>query len=245
MGQVPQKRSSNYLIIGNGRMACHFAHYLSLKAIPFEQWHRKTPLSDLEGKLQNNSVIFLLINDAALEEFYQAHPSLQQKTVVHFSGALEIPGLISAHPLMTFTPQLYDLALYEKLSFVMTDKKWSFKKIIPELENASYYIEPQHKAYYHALCVLGGNFPQILWQKLFNGLQELELPASMAELYLKKVLENFLQNPQGALTGPLARRDVKTIESNLDSLEEDPFQNIYQSFADLFEIEILKKEGDL
>ena len=81
------------------------------------------------------------------------------------------------------------------------------------------------------MCVLAGNFSQVLWKGVADRFeQHLGLPAETLRPYLKQVAENFIQAPESALTGPLARGDQKTIERNLDSLNGDPLQDLYRAF---------------
>ena len=79
---------------------------------------------------------------------------------------------------------------------------------------------------------MAGNFPQILWQAVGKRFAELGLDAGSLQPYLQKVLANFLANPATALTGPLARGDQGTIARNLQSLQGDALQPLYQSFVD-------------
>src|SRR6185312_13125404 len=198
---------SQYLIVGSGRTARHFAEYCRLLQQPFLTWSRQQDLtSELQQKTSLCSHIFLLISDSAIADFVQAHPFLKEKTLLHFSGALEIPGVVSAHPLMTFGPTLYTLSEYQKIPFVLTTSQ-PFSEILPGLPNRSFKIAVEEKAYYHALCVMSGNFTTLLWQKMREGLTDLGLPSEIANPYLEQVTKNILASPKLALTGPLARHD--------------------------------------
>jgi predicted short-subunit dehydrogenase-like oxidoreductase (DUF2520 family) len=57
------------------------------------------------------------------------------------------------------------------------------------------------------------------------------LGEDVLEPYLRQVLHNFLTSPATALTGPLARGDQGTIARNLQSLQGDALQPLYQSFV--------------
>ena len=105
---------ADILIIGSGRTSKHFAHYFQLLALNFQTWSRSEPWALLETRLEKASHVLLLISDSALAGFYQENLKHLNKVVIHFSGALELDGMISAHPLMTFTNELYDLHTYQK-----------------------------------------------------------------------------------------------------------------------------------
>ena len=228
MRQVPHP-----LIVGNGKMATHFGHYLSLLGVNYSQWSRNHPEIPLESLFQHSTLTVLLISDSSIENFIQRHPFLKTKPVVHFSGALSIHGIYSAHPLMTFSQNLYDLDFYKQIPFILETAQENHLDFLP---NAFYEISPELKSYYHMLCVLSGNFTCILWQKFFSEFQTtFNLPKQVGELYLQQITQNIIQDHNTALTGPLIRNDSDTIRKHLNALETDEFKDIYQAFVTLFE----------
>jgi len=237
MGQVPTNFDKKpILIVGNGRVARHFFYYLQNSSIPVIQWSRSSTES-LSERLEKSApdTLLILIQDSAIAPWIDSHPEVQSKTLIHFSGCLSIPQTIGMHPLMTFGPSLYDLPFYEKIPFVCESGKLKFSDIFPTLNNPSHSINPDEKPFYHALCVLSGNFSTILWQKLFREFESrLKIPSSIAQPYLEQMTRNLLAQPNLALTGPLQRRDQVTIEKNLSALEGDAFQDIYQAFREIY-----------
>lgn len=229
MRQVP-----HYLIIGNGRVARHFSHYLSLLHIPFSRWHRPDPAARLQELSRAATHILLLVSDAAIEPFIQEHLGAAARKV-HFSGALVTPLAFGAHPLMTFGPALYTPEQYRAIPFVTDAGAPPFAELLPGLPNPHAALAPEKKAKYHALCVLSGNFSCLLWQKFFAALpRELGLPPEIGQAYLRQQMENLLADPATAFTGPLARGDRATIGRNLAALEGDAFQRIYQCFVEAY-----------
>lgn len=237
MRQVPF-----YAILGAGRMARHFCHYLSLLGIPYRQWSRdtKTPLEEV---ISDCSSIIVLISDSAIETFIRNHPCLTQKNIIHFSGQLNTPLAFSAHPLMTFGDHLYTLETYLQIPFILSQNQLSFAELFPGLNNPAFMIPENLKPFYHALCVLSGNFTTILWQKFFSELEQtFNIPAQVGHLYLQKICENLQQNNSTALTGPLVRNDQNTIQANLNALRDDPFQKIYQAFLQVYSTQGVQHE---
>lgn len=228
MRQVP-----NYLLIGGGRLARHLQHYFFLQKIPFESWERRQPITELNKKLQFSTHVLILISDDAIESFIQAN--IHGKLVIHCSGSLITPHAIGAHPLSTFSNQLYDLATYQSIPFILDDDAPTFSELFPGLTNPNIRLKKEAKALYHALCVMSANFSCLLWQKLFSSFeQDLQIPAKYAKPLLLQQTQNLYHAPQAALTGPLARGDYKTIAKNLVALQGDPFQMVYQSFVDCY-----------
>jgi 2-dehydropantoate 2-reductase len=243
MGQVPHKNLAKLGIVGDGRVARHFAHYFTLAGLPFRQWSRRVSETDptpIESRLADCETVLLLIRDSAIVPFIHENPFLQERQLVHFSGSLSTPLASGMHPLMTFGFSLYDLGAYQRIPFVC-ELGARFGEVFPSLPNPSFSITPEQKALYHSLCVMSGNFTVLLWRKMFEELEgKLGIPREAALPYLAQISANLSLNagdPGGALTGPLVRGDMETIQRNLDALEGDPFQKIYRSFVEAYQKE--------
>lgn len=246
MRQVPR-----YLLIGNGRVAKHFQRYFSLLNISFESWCRHQSQTELHEKIQRSTHILVLISDHAIEKFILDCYSLEggnpfkidsrlrgndSRVYIHFSGSLTTPLAYGAHPLTTFSHEMYNLEQYQKIPFIVDQDAPDFKILFPELPNQHVRLEKSQKAKYHALCVLSGNFSCMLWQKIFSDFErEFNIPNSIAHPYLKQVTHNLLNNYESALTGPLVRGDQATIEKNLFALDSDPYQAVYKTFIDCYQ----------
>lgn len=228
-----QPTASPYGIVGDGRAARHFARYLSLSDVPHRQWTRRDG-SDPAQTLAECGTVVALISDAAIEPFLRERFSEGSHRFVHFSGALTTPLAEGAHPLMTFGPELLGLEEYQALPFITEEEGRPFREIFPELPNPHYAIPRELKPFYHALCVMGGNFSVLLWRKLFREFSDtLHLPAVAAIPYLRQIFRDIERDPEAALTGPLARGDRATMARNLDALSGDPFRKIYEDFVAL------------
>lgn len=236
-----------YAILGGGRLARHMRHYFSLLDMPCHAWARNPhsklnsfdiadPQQRLLATVADASHVLLLVADDAISNLLKRYPVLHGKTLLHCSGALSIPGVAGAHPLMTFGTELYSLETYQKIPF-MLDQGLDMKAVLPGLPNPHSHIAVDKKAEYHALCVMAGNFPQILWQATASRLTEMGLPENAMEPYLLQVMQNFISSPTGALTGPLSRGDTGTVKRNLQALEGDGLQALYQSFVEFHNAE--------
>jgi len=223
-------------LVGRGRAATHMARYLRLEGLPFATWHRgqETPP---EETLASAKVILLLISDDSLEYFVEAHPTLRERLLVHFSGSLVIDGVAGLHPLMTFGPDPYSLETYRSMAFIEEKGGPRFREVFPTLPNPSWPVEPDLKPLYHALCVLCGNFTTLLWAKAFEDFEDrLGLPREVLMPYLVQTGRNVATLGREALTGSLDRGDMGTVERDLRALDGDPYAEVYQAFARLFDI---------
>lgn len=232
----------HFAILGDGRLARHLRHYLELEGHTTSAWARnarsrfnshKQP--DAEQRLRQTiggaDRVLLLVTDDALASLLRQYPFLHQYRLIHCAGALSIPGVTGAHPLMTFGHTLYEAADYQAIPF-MIEEGQGFAELFPGLPNPSYVIAAEHKALYHALCVVAGNFPQLLWRSVTTQLQaDMNVPPGALSAYLQRSLDNFINDPDGALTGPLARQDQSTLQRNRAALGSTPLGGLFEAFV--------------
>lgn len=224
-----------YLLIGSGRLARHLQNYFNLLHIPFLSWSRKCsePLNSLLGRADK---VLLLISDSAIQDFVQTHLRDFHGPVIHMSGALVVPGITWVHPLMTFGDELYDLEFYKQIGFA-TPEIGAMKALFPELRNSSFVIPDAAKSLYHAWAVIGGNLTSMLAAETLQELQSLNVPPESTKLYLTKSLSNVLEKGSRAVTGPLARKDLVTIQRNMSALNEEQ-KKLYAAFVEKFAPEV-------
>ena len=235
----------DYAILGGGRLARHFSHYFHLLKISHSCWVRDdlSQLNSLDlpgteerlrATVDGAGRVLLLVSDTAIGRVLEQYPFLRENYLVHCSGATSFPGVAGAHPLMTFADSLYDLQTYQSVPFVLESGR-EFGDLFPGLANPNFSVSIEDKARYHAMCVMVGNFTQLLWKAVSDRFgQQFELPAEALYPYLGQLAPNFIQAPDSALTGPLVRNDMQTIERNLNSLSGDSLQGLYRAFIEYF-----------
>ena len=238
------KTTPHYALLGGGRLARHLRHYLQLEGLPVSGWARDPhsdlnthDLPDAEARLRatvaDATHVVLLVSDDGLKPLLKQYSWLHGHRLVHCAGAISLPGVTGAHPLMTFGRTLYGLETYRAIPFVV-EQGGSLENVFPGLANPSFSLATEHKALYHALCVMAGNFPQLLWQRLVERLDaDLALPAEVFRAYLHQAVDNLVDDPRGALTGPLARGDSATQSRNLAALGDDSsLADLYRTFVE-------------
>lgn len=230
-----------YAIVGGGRLANHIAFYLASLSLPFRCWCRNLPerklaagnyVPNLERALEDATHVLILISDDSIESFLgENRAALAGKIPVHCSGSLVSTLAQGAHPLMTFTEELYPVESYRRIPFLVEKGERSFEELLPGLPNPHYDLEAAEKPLYHALCVLSGNFTSLLWAKVFGEFEgKLRLPREVAYPYLERICLNLMNSRVNPVTGPLVRQDRGTVERNLEALGEDPYRNVYEGF---------------
>jgi len=229
---------TSYLIVGSGRLAQHLQFYLNGLGLPVRTWSRRdnTP-TDLAQRLTQASHVLLAVKDSAIAEVHQELQSLTADSshrFVHLSGALHIPGVQAAHPLMTFGPELQALDWYRQIPFVV-DAGHTLLELLPGVPNAHWSIRPEQRALYHALCSLAGNSTYLLWRHIGERLEaQLDLPREILEPFLVQTARNATQKNLEAFTGPVARGDWPVVERHLEALQADTtLTQAYKSYLRL------------
>ncbi len=215
-----------YAVIGQGKLASHLCHWLKLENLEFVSMSRNSDFS----KLTQVDIILLAVSDSSVETFYNQHPQFHIKRWIHFSGTVDVEGMLNLHPMMSFSSELFEKSFYRNLCWVTTNSVEDFKDLLPITLSQIKELSLSHRRKYHALCVLAGNIPHLIWNDLEPLFQELQIEKEDFHKYVKVSTENFLQ--QRAPTGPIVRRDFETIETNLASLPIE-YQKIYKSVLEL------------
>ncbi len=230
--------SKTILLIGSGRLAKHLQHWNSLQSTPnaLLLWNRSEDLHTLPGLVARADIIWLAITDSALQTFFETHLirlSVVQKIVVHFSGAFSDERMACAHPLMTFPAEMLPDLVYHQTWFAI-DGTMPLSTLLPGFSNSSFQVSAVEKPLYHALCVVAGNFPQLLWNEVDQRREALHIPDSAFTVYLQQTLANFLKLKSNSLTGPLVRHDQQTLSKNADALVNTRLHSIYSAFVKEF-----------
>ena len=225
---------TSYALLGSGRVARHFEFYLKNLGLPYTTWSRKsgTPAQLSEVVAKSSHVLFA-VRDEAIDSLSQ--PFLKSgKTLVHFSGAIYLPGVHATHPLMTFGAELEDADWYPLIPFV-TEEGHTLEKLLPGFPNRSWPIPAAARPLYHALCSLAGNFSFLLWKNIGDEFEKtLGLPRSLLQPFLFQAVMNSAHPTAANFTGPVARGDWETVRRHLNSLHSRPdLLKAYRSYLEL------------
>lgn len=234
MRQVPEMHT-RYLVVGNGRLARHMIHYLGVLKQPFSQYTRQSAQS-FTTSVAHCSHVLVLISDREIENFIKHNKTHSSENVVwiHCSGSLTTELAFGAHPLTSFSDELFHDEFYKHIPFVIEKGGKSFAEILPGFPNPHVSIDQHTKAKYHAMCVLAGNFSTILWMEFEHYLiHELQVSKNFMIPYLQSVTMN-LEHAKDPLTGPLKRNDQETIQRNTKALNNEALSTLYSAFVTFY-----------
>lgn len=234
MRQVPENQSKA-LLIGNGKLAKHLDFYFSSLNISFARWYRQQNKTSLADLAKNSTHIYFAISDSAIESFYLSNKDLfQGKTLVHFSGSLEVSDIHSVHPMMSFGENLYPIEKYNSIAFNTFDVRYTLNQLVPGIQNKAYFIPKEKKGQYHAYCALVGNLPQLLWGESLSFWDEMNIPIQELRNFVVQSFDNIIHSRKDGITGPIKRNDETSIQKNIKDLNQDRLSYIYTVFAEQF-----------
>lgn len=207
---------TSYALLGTGRVAHHFQHYFNALHLPVHVFSaRELRLRELVGA---SSHLLFAVSDDALAGV--TRPWLGgDKTLVHFSGAVNLPGVFSVHPLMTFGPKLEGEEWYRRIPLVI-EPNVNLADILPGVPNPAWVVDAAQRPLYHALVSLAGNSAFLLWRAVGDEMEKnLGLPRRLLTPFLHQVVANAAGD-EGAtgFTGPVARGDWGTVGEHLHAL---------------------------
>lgn len=177
--------------------------------------------------------------DGAIAEIARklAEKSDLPEYVCHLSGALNIDVLgelrsknvkvFSAHPMQTFGVSRDDV--FDDIFWGIESDDNTFnaaKELVETLGGRAFKLSEKvlaNKAAYHLIGVAAANFLQGVVEfsrqlANFSGLNPSEVLSPILEIAYDNSLKSIESNTEVPITGPVARCDIKTIESHLESL---------------------------
>jgi predicted short-subunit dehydrogenase-like oxidoreductase (DUF2520 family) len=185
-------------------------------------------------------VVFVTTPDSAIEDTCSAISQnagfTDQTVVLHCSGALASSILSSAktcgawigsiHPLQSFASTDYRTNPFQGIIFSIEGEDPAVKiakTIAADLSGTEVTLLTEAKTLYHASAVVASNYLVTLLDLAVQLMEETGVNRQDAFRLLKPLIEGTLSNIEKvgvrkALTGPIARGDVKTVKKHLEEI---------------------------
>ncbi len=208
---------------------------------------------DLKTIVAACDLLFVAVPDddigAVWQEIRRLQLSLEGKILCHFSGSLSsavFSGIedtgasaCSIHPMSAFSDkftsyqQLQDIYLTMEGMEIATQVVGS---LFRDMGNKVLTIAPETKALYHCSASLVSNFMIGLYEMGLELLEQCGIDEEDARALTTPLVANNIQamlekGPSAALTGPIERGDVKTVEKHLDALGDSAEGNVYRDLG--------------
>lgn len=197
---------------------------------------------NLSEAAKRGEVVFLSVKDEAISPVAKkiaAEGGFRKgQFVFHLSGALKAKALKSAeekgasiaslHPIQTLASIELAIANLPGSIFGFSGKDEARKealKIVKALNGKMFTVNDNFKSAYHAAACIGSNYLVTLAFAALKLYQLSGLTEKQSRQALLPLLEGTIKNlkktdPVEALTGPIARGDLKTVEAHLKTLKK-------------------------
>lgn len=208
---------------------------------------------DLDSLIEVSDTLFIAVNDEAINDVWDCitTKNVKGKVICHFSGSLSSDiffnkeragvSVCSLHPIYAFSNKFTaHQNLTEALFTVEGDSEAleRMQELFHLLPNKMVKIQTEAKAKYHAAASVASNqVTGLLWMAV-ELLKEAGITEEIAYEMLEPLVKNsistiFSQGCQNALTGPIERNDVKTVEKHLSALEKPLWSQAYRAVGSL------------
>jgi len=190
-------------------------------------------------------VIFLTVADDAISQIVSQikSESLNNKTFLHVSGANSLDilyplkeqgaDIASFHPALPFANVENAIAYIQKnpIAIATESENKQTQALLSQLVHAfnakEIRIPANAKAQYHLALVFASNYAVTLYSIATELLKPFASDSSTTSIALNPLVNATIQNIMevgipDALTGPLSRRDARTIGKHLNALESKP-----------------------
>jgi predicted short-subunit dehydrogenase-like oxidoreductase (DUF2520 family) len=212
-------------------------------------------------KLPSFGIVFLAVPDQAIDEVAATISRLEPSprlSFVHLSGALGLSALDalrdhsvgSFHPLQSF-PAPRDPKAFRGITVAVDASTPALMRRLRALARAvgarPKHVDDSQRALYHTAAVFASNYVDVVLAKAVGLLQQAGWSEKEATQGLLPLAEGALSNvrergPVAALTGPVRRGDVTTVERHLSALHGAPVEGLYRMLG-LIALELAKEAG--
>ncbi|HJY64512.1 MAG TPA: Rossmann-like and DUF2520 domain-containing protein [Ignavibacteria bacterium] len=261
----------NYLIIGYGKVGTHLHSTFKNSVKDVNVKIIKSPGSKItKNDMAEANIILICTQDdkipGAVKCILKTNAGLKGKIIVHTSGALTSDELIklkkmgaftaSFHPVQTFMNKAGKKDELFKNIYIAIEgtpaAKKELNKVAKKINAIPFIINKDFKILHHLCCVISSNylitnlsFLRDIYTKK-NGFKKVNFFNIYMPLIRQTIRNIETAGIESALTGPVARKDFKTIEKHINVLKKLNMSEIadYYKFIGLKTINLAKrKEG--
>lgn len=227
---------------------CNQTHASALRAV--DTIGTGTAVATLQD-LPDADITFITVKDDALPSLadYLAQIAVIQpgQIVVHCSGVLSSDQLTplkkqgcltaSVHPLKAFRAHHLQDNAFRKCDCMIeghTNAVTLLTELFTRLGANVLFLSPDKKGVYHAAAVMASNYLVTLASCAIELFSEAGLSDTQAQLITQRLMQsslthiNDVPNVAHALTGPLARGDINTIETHLMAIKSPKINALYR-----------------
>ena len=206
----------------------------------------------LDALIQDSDALFLTVPDGTISQVFEElrRYEISGKIICHCSGAMTardaFPGIescgafgYSIHPLFPISSKHESYRELSDAFFCLEGDgphllEW--QRVLETLGVTVHILSSESKVRYHAACAISSNLMCALVQESLELLESCGFSEQLA-LYaltplMRSNLEHLIHNgPTGALTGPVERGDISTVEKHLSCFQTEEQRELYRTLS--------------
>ncbi|MCR4793731.1 MULTISPECIES: Rossmann-like and DUF2520 domain-containing protein [Ruminococcus] len=207
---------------------------------------------DIASLLRKCDTVFITVPDSAIREVYEQvrDVGIAGRQICHCSGAMSaleaFPDIAryggsgcSIHPLFPVSSKYDSFKELGHAFFCLEGNEahvMQWKKIFEDIGNPVRVISGSHKCEYHAACAVSSNLMCALAEESVElmkkcGFSENEALAALQPLVMSNIRHIFKVGPSGALTGPVERNDVQTVQKHIECMSKESDRSMYKAVS--------------
>lgn len=198
-----------------------------------------------------SDTIFITTPDGVIEKVWQelTAEDIRQKIICHFSGSLSsyvFSGIGatgayggSIHPMYAFSDRFTSYQQFHTAYLTMEGAEemlQAMRSLFEGLGHKVLTLLPENKIKYHAAAALASNEMLALMQTSLDlladcGFAQEEAMELLKPLVMGNITSMLEKGCVSALTGPIERGDVHTVEKHLEALAGNEAEKVYRSLG--------------
>ena len=172
--------------------------------------------------------VLIAINDDAIAS---VAAQIKNMPFAHTSGSVSIENAGVFYPLQTFSKSVS--VEMKKVPFCISAKDIDFENTLLEvaksISNYVYTINEKQRKVLHLAAVFACNFSNQMYAVAEDLLKKSDLDFEMLKPLIAETTNKIIKNsPLSVQTGPAQRKDMQTIENQINLLEDDDLKSIYK-----------------
>ncbi len=237
-----------------GNTVCGFYSRTKTSAAQAADFVKTTLYEDLEDLVKASDTLFITVPDGEIGNVWDciAGYDLTDKIICHFSGSLSsnvFSGIehtgaagVSLHPMYAFSDKFTSYQQFHTACLVTEGDPKALQPVralfADQLGHAVLQIRTEDKIRYHAAAAMASNGMVALLEIAVRLLAECGFSDQDSLMLLRPLVRNNVAQmlkagTVDALTGPVERGDIGTVQKHLDALQGGPAECIYRDLGDV------------
>lgn len=207
--------------------------------------------SDIDALMEGSDTLFITTPDGEIGHVWDciAKNKLTNKIVCHFSGSLsscvfsgiEATGAVgcSIHPMFAFSDKFKSYENFSTACLTMEGQEEALQVMRPLFEGLGHKVltvKAEDKMKYHAAAAFASNYMVGLFQTSLNLLADCGFSEEDSRMLLEPLVRNNVNamlehSTIEALTGPVERNDMETVQKHLETLQGTNAEKVYRSIG--------------